>query len=128
MIKAFVWKEIVMGKTKIIEKGELYLFYRAGLSIETAGKTGKAQKELGILREASYVISAKNPDVETSGFPDEKPDYPKKMKDLLAEERWIDVSDPELLDYENAQFLHLYSRFMTFCCFSELGQRRTERG
>lgn len=73
-------------------------------------RRGKAQKVLGIPREAGYVISAKNPDVETSGFPDEKPDYPKKLKKLFAEERWIDVSDPKLLDYENAQFLLIGAR------------------
>lgn len=73
-------------------------------------RRGKAQKELGILREASFVISAKNSDMKTPGFPDEKPDYPKKLKKLFAEERWIDVSDPKLLDYENAQFLLIGAR------------------
>lgn len=73
-------------------------------------RRGNAQKELGILREAGFVISAKNPDVETSGFPDDAPDYPRNLRELFADERWIDVSDPKLLDYENAQFLLVGAR------------------
>ncbi|MDX1537450.1 DUF2795 domain-containing protein [Arsukibacterium sp.] len=68
-------------------------------------KPGKAQQELGILAEASFVISVRNPEIDVPGFPDEKPDYPQQLKDKFADKRWIDISDTRLLDYENAQLL-----------------------
>jgi hypothetical protein len=73
--------------------------------LELPEKIGKAQKELGILPEASYIISVKNPDVKVSGFPDESPKYPKYLKKKFADERWINISDQSLLDYENAQIV-----------------------
>lgn len=66
---------------------------------------GKPQKEMELRPEASYVISVRNPDLQVEGFPDERPDYPESLKKLFAEERWIDISKPGLLDYENAQFV-----------------------
>lgn len=66
---------------------------------------GKAQKELGILAEASFVISVRNPAIDVPGFPDSKPDYPKRLQDKFADKRWIDIDDGKLLDYESAQFL-----------------------
>lgn len=68
-------------------------------------KPGKAQKELGIRSEASYIISVRNPSVKVSGFPDAEPDYPKSLQDKFADKRWIDIDDPRLLNYENAQLL-----------------------
>ncbi|WP_246131717.1 DUF2795 domain-containing protein [Pistricoccus aurantiacus] len=66
---------------------------------------GKAQKTLGILAEASFVISVRNPAVDVPGFPQAKPDYPKHLKDKFADKRWIAIDDPKLLDYADAQFL-----------------------
>lgn len=65
----------------------------------------KAQDELGILREASYIISVRNPAIDVPGFPDSKPDYPKALQDKFADKRWIDIDDTRLLDYESAQLL-----------------------
>jgi len=73
-------------------------------------RAGKAQKELRIEEEARYVIAVKNPSVKVPGFPDEEPDYPKDLADKFADERWIDISDPRLLDYENAQCLLIGAR------------------
>ena len=73
-------------------------------------QSGEAQEELGILREACFVIAVRNPEVKTAGFPDEKPDYPKKLREMFADERWLDIADPKLLDYEKAQFLLVGAR------------------
>lgn len=78
---------------------------RLAYKLFSPNKPGKAQKELGILPEATFILSVKNPAVSVSGFPDEKPEYPKKLQKMFADKRWIDVSDPRLLDYENAQLL-----------------------
>jgi len=90
------------GRYAIFErKGDTRLAYK----LFSPKKPGKAQKELGILPEATFVISVKNPTVNVPGFPDAKPDYPKKLKQMFADKRWIEVSDPKLLDYENSQLL-----------------------
>lgn len=90
------------GRYAIFErKGDTRLAYK----LFSPKKPGKAQKALGILPEATYIISVKNPAVSVSGFPDEKPEYPKKLQRMFADKRWIDVNDPRLLNYENAQLL-----------------------
>ena len=66
---------------------------------------GKAQAELGILAEASYIISVRNPSLDVPGFPDAKPNYPKRLIEKFADKRWLDIDDSKLLDYENAQLL-----------------------
>ncbi|MEQ6890262.1 DUF2795 domain-containing protein [Halomonas sp. CS7] len=66
---------------------------------------GRAQEELGILPEASYVISVRNPAIDVPGFPDARPDYPEPLREKFADKRWIDIDDSRLLDYANAQLL-----------------------
>lgn len=78
---------------------------RLAYRLSSPEKPGKAQEELGILAEASYVISVRNPAIDVPGFPHSKPDYPKRLQDKFADKRWIDIDDGKLLDYENAQFL-----------------------
>lgn len=73
-------------------------------------KPGKPQEEMQLKPEASYVISVRNPDIQVKGFPDERPGYPQSLKKLFAEKRWINVSKPELLDYENAQLVMIGAR------------------
>jgi hypothetical protein len=72
----------------------------------SAPKTiGAAQRALNIADAARYVMSVRNPSVKVPGFPDGEPGYPKDLSETFADERWIDVSDPRLLDYENAQLV-----------------------
>jgi hypothetical protein len=49
----------------------------------------------------------KNPDIATPGAPSAKapPKYPKHLRAKFGSRRWIDVEDPELLDYDNTQLL-----------------------
>ena len=73
---------------------------------------GVTQKEFQIKKEASYIISVKNPEIQASGytaFIDRKPDYPKTLKEKFGNRRWIKVDDPHLLDYENAQAITNWS-------------------
>ncbi|MBZ5876813.1 DUF2795 domain-containing protein [Chromohalobacter israelensis] len=78
---------------------------RLAYRLSSPESPGKAQRELGILAEASYIISVRNPDLDVPGFPDARPNYPKRLQDKFAEKRWIDIDDGKLLDYESAQFL-----------------------
>jgi uncharacterized protein DUF2795 len=76
---------------------------------------GPTQREFEIKKEASYIISVKNPDVTIPGYAafsteDKKPNYPKYLKERFGDRRWINVEDPELLNYENTQVLLIGAR------------------
>src|SRR5215211_465171 len=68
---------------------------------------GPTQREFEIKKEASYIISVKNPDVRVPGFAasEKNPEYPKTLKEKFGDRRWINVEDPGLLNYENTQLL-----------------------
>ncbi|MBD0359629.1 MAG: DUF2795 domain-containing protein [Nitrososphaeraceae archaeon] len=74
---------------------------------------GPTQKEFEIKKEASYIISVKNPEVNIPGFAtvsEKKPEYPKHIKEKFGDRRWISIEDPQLLDYENTQILLIGAR------------------
>lgn len=74
---------------------------------------GPTQKEFEIRKEASYIISVKNPDIQVSGFrafEQRKPQYPSTLKERFGDRRWINVEDPNFLNYENAQVLLIGAR------------------
>ena len=85
----------------VADDGDSRLAYR----LDSPSQPGRAQAELGILAEASYVISVRNPALEVPGFPEDRPDYPETLREKFADERWIAVDDARLLDYTNAQLL-----------------------
>lgn len=93
---------VAEGRYVIVERANSSrLAYRL-----TSPKTPRqAQTELGILAEASYVISVRNPAIDLPGFPAAKPDYPPHLQEKFADKRWIDIDDRRLLDYEDAQLL-----------------------
>jgi hypothetical protein len=75
---------------------------------------GPTQREFEIKKEASYIISVKNPDIKVPGFAafseDKKPGYSKDLMEKFGDRRWINVEDPELLNYENTQLLLIGAR------------------
>ena len=71
---------------------------------------GKAQRALGLRREAAYVITVRNPAAHMRGFPDDRPGYPRALRKLFGGRRFIGLSQASLLDYENAQLLLLNAR------------------
>ncbi|AIF82226.1 Protein of unknown function (DUF2795) [Candidatus Nitrososphaera evergladensis SR1] len=74
---------------------------------------GPTQKEFEIKKEASYIISVKNPDIQVPGFKafeERKPQYPSSVKEKFGDRRWINVEDPDLLNYENTQVLLIGAR------------------
>jgi hypothetical protein len=74
---------------------------------------GPIQKEFEINKEASYIVSVKNPDIQIPGFKafeKRKAQYPESIKKEFANRRWINVEDPELLNYENTQMLLVGAR------------------
>jgi hypothetical protein len=74
---------------------------------------GPAQREFEIKKEASYIMSVKNPDIQVRGFAafeNRKPQYPSSVKEKFRDKRWINIDDPDLLNYENAQILLIGAR------------------
>jgi len=83
--------------------------------LEIPENPGRTQLEFEIKKEASYIVSVKNPEIFIPGYAafskkDKKPDYPKHIKEKFGEKRWINVDDPEILDYENTQLLLIGAR------------------
>ncbi|MFP4444572.1 MAG: DUF2795 domain-containing protein, partial [Spirochaetia bacterium] len=63
-----------------------------------------------LMREESFVLAVKNPDIHVKGFPKSKPDYPAEFEDHFAGRRWIPADNPDLLNYDNAQLLLIGAR------------------
>ena len=89
--------------------------------LETPGEPGEAQKELGIEKEASYIISVINPrKPAASSVPDggkypsaeELPAYPEEvLKEFNNLDIFVSLSrDTRLIDYQNAQVILVGAR------------------
>src|SRR5918999_77993 len=82
-------------------------------ALELPDVPGPTQREFEIKKEASYIVSVKNPDIQIPGFKafeKRKPEYPESLKKELGDRRWINIEDPKLLDYENTQLLLIGAR------------------
>lgn len=75
---------------------------------------GPTQREFEIKKEASYIVSVKNPDISVPGFAAfssaRKPSYSKNIVEKFGNRRWVNVDDPQLLNYENTQLLLIGAR------------------
>ena len=81
--------------------------------LELPEEPGPTQREFHIKKEASYLVSVKNPDIQVPGysaFLKRKPNYPNSLKQKFGNRRWINVDDPKLLNYENTQLLLIGAR------------------
>ena len=83
--------------------------------LEIPNEPGQAQNELGIEKEASYVISVINPKIPVpAGYPssEEPPKYPKEVLQQLSDtENFIPLSrNINLIDYQNAQIILIGAR------------------
>jgi hypothetical protein len=83
--------------------------------LEIPNEPGQAQNELGIEKEASYVILVINPKIPVpAGYPSTEvpPKYPKEILQELSEtENFIPLSrDTQLIDYQNAQIILIGAR------------------
>ncbi|KUJ14895.1 uncharacterized protein LY89DRAFT_735956 [Mollisia scopiformis] len=69
-------------------------------------KIGEVQKELGINLKGSYVVSAKNPNAPgpANATLSNPAQYPESIQKKFRNLRWMPL-EPELLNYENTQFL-----------------------
>jgi hypothetical protein len=82
-------------------------------ALELPEVPGPIQREFEIKKEASYIMSVKNPDIQIPGFKafeKRTPQYPESLKKEFGDRRWINIEDPKLLDYENTQLLLIGAR------------------
>jgi hypothetical protein len=83
--------------------------------LELPKEPGEAQQELGIEKEASYVISVINPKIpKSSNLPttEEPPKYPQEVLNEFNEnENFVSLSkDTKFIDYQNAQIILIGAR------------------
>jgi hypothetical protein len=83
--------------------------------LEMPKEPGEAQRELGIEKEASYIISVINPKIpKPSNLPttEEPPKYPQKVLDEFSEtENFVSLAkDTKFIDYQNAQIILVGAR------------------
>jgi hypothetical protein len=83
--------------------------------LEMPKEPGEAQRELGIEKEANYIISVINPKIpKSSNLPttEEPPKYPQKVLDEFGEtENFVSLAkDTRFIDYQNAQIILVGAR------------------
>ncbi len=74
-------------------------------ALELPERPGPVQEALQIKEEASYIISVKNPERPSPLGLEEKPRYPRQLLDVFGGRKFVPVSPPNLLDYENAEIV-----------------------
>ena len=83
--------------------------------LEMPEEPGEAQKELGIEKEASYIVSIINPKVPVpAGYPssEEPPNYPEYvLKEFGENENFVPLArDLRFIDFQNAQMILVGAR------------------
>lgn len=100
------------GKYCIVEHdGHTELAY----VLEIPETPGPIQTEFDIKKEASYIISVKNPEISIPGYEifskgERNPEYPRYIKEKFGKKRWINIDDPRLINYQNTQVLLIGAR------------------
>jgi hypothetical protein len=89
----------------------------------TVPEIGEIQKELGIHEKGSFVVSVKNPNAPgpANATLDNPAKYPESIQKKFRNLRWSPL-EPEMLDYENTQFLIIGEGF------GQLGRAVEEQG
>jgi hypothetical protein len=82
--------------------------------LELPKEPGEAQKELGIEKEASYIVTVINPVKPVpEGYPsaDQSPQYPDSIQQEFKDENFIPLTrNLELVNYQNAQIILIGAR------------------
>jgi hypothetical protein len=78
-------------------------------ALELPERPGEVQEELNIPQEASYIVTVKNPEVDSPpgvGLPEEtRPDLPQRLRERFHGRRFIPVDPPDLLDREGTELV-----------------------
>jgi hypothetical protein len=98
-------KPVGEGRYELVRHGD---HTELAYVLELPERPSLAQDEFEIKKEASYIISVRNPDLpQPPGVPAPRaqPDYPPHLREKFASHRWIPVDDVELLNFPNTQVL-----------------------
>jgi hypothetical protein len=111
------------GKYAIVKHGN---HAELAYILEMPKELGEAQQELGIEKEASYVISVINPKIpKPSNLPttEEPPQYPPEVLNEFNEnENFVSLSkDTKFIDYQNSQVILIGAREGKDVVKSEMG-------
>jgi hypothetical protein len=110
--------ERVLAASKPVGEGRYWLLVHEDHTelayvLDIPQSPGEAQKTFNIAEEASYIVAVRNPDMPappgmpTIPAPQQKPSYPRLLREAFDDKRWIPADDPNLLDYACAQLLLL---------------------
>jgi hypothetical protein len=76
-------------------------------ALELPEEPGEVQEDLNIPSEGSYIITVKNPDVDTPpgvGLPDDdRAELPERLRQRFHGRRFVPVDPPDFLDREGAE-------------------------
>jgi len=95
-----------LGEYQLIRHGKhTHLVYELTLP----ERRSEVQRDLNIEREASYIISIKNPNApapQGAGLESgQKAELPQRLQDLFKGRRFINADPPELLDYKGVEIV-----------------------
>lgn len=86
-------------------RGHTHLAY----VLEHPPEPGPVQRELRILRQASYIVAVRNPEAPAppgAGLPaHRRARYPPELRERLGDRRFVPANPPELLDYPGAELV-----------------------
>ncbi|HXN52591.1 MAG TPA: hypothetical protein VN943_11700 [Candidatus Acidoferrum sp.] len=78
-------------------------------ALELPRTPGEAQQQLNIRKQASIIVTVKNPDVDSpprTGLPSSrKPQYPAALKRKFQNKRFVDLDPPDFLNYPGTEFV-----------------------
>ncbi|HEV7676149.1 MAG TPA: hypothetical protein VGQ12_16585 [Candidatus Angelobacter sp.] len=84
-------------------------------ALEVPETPGEAQRELNIRKEASLIVTVKNPDVDSppeAGLArTRKAAYPHRLKSKFGDKRFVDLDPPDFLDYPGTELVLVGASF-----------------
>ncbi len=83
-------------------------------ALELPEQPGEVQRAFHIEAEGRYVLSVKNPEVESpSGMGldgDRRVDFPESLRQRFGARRWLPADPPDFLDHEGAELVLIGGR------------------
>jgi hypothetical protein len=78
-------------------------------ALELPKTPGEVQQQLNIRKQASIIVTVKNPDVDSpsrAGLPpSRKPEYPASLKRKFQDKRFVDLDPPDFLNYPGTELV-----------------------
>jgi hypothetical protein len=78
-------------------------------ALELPKTPGEAQQQLNIRKQASIIVTVKNPDADSPPRadlpPSRKPDYSASLKRKFSNKRFVDLDPPDFLNYPGTELI-----------------------